>query len=148
MAVLVGDGRQAAVLGLDRVVAGPDAGVADLGAAERVLRGAGDAGVGDEGVPAVAPDGVLALVRVAVGLVAAGVDDLQVVDVAVGLVEVAVAVEVVAVLHVVGGQLGLDLLGGAPARFWSATHWFMPSLTSSHVLSQTMSSHGKPLERP
>ena len=36
------------------------------------------------------PDGVLALLRVAVGLVAAGVDDLQVVDVAVGLVEVAV----------------------------------------------------------
>ena len=33
VAVLVGDGRQAAVLGLDRVVAGPDAGVADLGAA-------------------------------------------------------------------------------------------------------------------
>ena len=63
-----------------------------------------------EGVPPVAPDRVLALDRVAVGLVAAGVDDLEVVHVAVGLVEVAVTVEVVAVPLVEGRELGLDLL--------------------------------------
>ena len=43
VAVLVGEDGQAAVLRLDRVVAGPDAGVADLRAAERVVRGAGRA---------------------------------------------------------------------------------------------------------
>ena len=107
VAELVEEDAPAAVLRLDGVVADPDAGVADLGAAELVGRRAGGAVL--EGVPAVAPDRVLALVRVAVGLVAAGVDDLEVVDVAVGLVEVAVAVEVVAVPLVEGRQLGLDL---------------------------------------
>ena len=66
-----------------------------------------------EGVPAVAPDRVLALLLVTVGLVATGVDDLEVVDVAVGLVEVAVAVVVVAVPLVVRRQVGLDLRVGA-----------------------------------
>jgi len=46
--------------------------------AERVVSRAGGARVGHEGVPAVAPDGVLTLVRVAVGLVATSVHDLQV----------------------------------------------------------------------
>ena len=55
------------------------------------------------------PDRVLALLRVTVGLVAAGVDDLEVVDVTVGLVEVAVTVVVVAVPLVEGLQLRLDL---------------------------------------
>src|SRR5690606_8016632 len=100
--------------GLDRVVTGPDPGGADLGGAERVEVGTGDPGVGDVRVPAVAPAGVLALPRVAVDHVAAGVDDLEVVDVAVRLVEHAVAVVVVAVVHVEGGQLGGDLLGGPP----------------------------------
>src|SRR3546814_4544758 len=70
--------------------------------------------VADEGVPAVAPDGVLALPGIAVGLVAAGVNDLEVVDVAVGLVEVAVAVVVVAIVHVVAGELGRDVGVVAP----------------------------------
>ena len=65
-----------------------------------------------EGLPAVAPDGVLAVDRVAVGLVAAGVDDLEAVDVAVGLVEVAVAVEVVAVPDVELRHGPLDLRVG------------------------------------
>ena len=95
VAVLVREDAEAAVLRLDRVVADPQAGVADLGAADRVVRRA-LAGV-LEGVPAVRPDRVLALLRVAVGLVATGVHDLEVVDVAVRLVEVAVAVVVVAV---------------------------------------------------
>ena len=83
VAVLVVEDAPAAVLRLDRVVADPDAGVADLGAADRVVR-PGRSGRGRcEGVPAVAPDGVLTLDRVTVGLVAAGVDDLEVVDVAV-----------------------------------------------------------------
>jgi hypothetical protein len=59
------------------------------------------------------PDGVLALLGVPVGLVAAGVDDLEVVDVAVGLVEVAVAVEVVPVVLVEALHVRLDLGGGA-----------------------------------
>ena len=100
--VLVGEHAHATVLRLDRVVGDPQAGVADLGAAVRVARRA-LAGV-LEGLPAVRPDGVLALDRVAVGLVAARVHDLEVVDVAVGLVEVAVVVEVVAVPLVVGGR--------------------------------------------
>ena len=63
-----------------------------------------------------APDRVLAVDRVAVGLVAAGVDQLEVVDVAVGLVEVAVAVEVVAVPLVVGLEVGGDLRVAATLR--------------------------------
>jgi hypothetical protein len=61
----------------------------------------------------VRPDGVLTLLRVTVGLVAAGVHDLEVVDVAVGLVEVAVAVEVVAVPLVERLQVGGDVGHGA-----------------------------------
>ena len=63
-----------------------------------------------------APDGVGAL-RAAAGLLAlAGVHGLEVVDVAVGLVEVAVAVEVVAVPHVELGEVGVDLRVVLPAR--------------------------------
>ncbi len=113
VAVLVEEHAPAAVLRLDRVVGDPDAAGADLvaavGVARRALAGA------LEGLPPVRPDGVLALPGVAVGLVAARVHDLEVVDVAVGLVEVAVAVEVVAVPLVEGRQLGVDL-GDRPAR--------------------------------
>ena len=58
VAVLVGEDAEAAVLRLHGVVADPDAGVADLGAAELVVRRAGAAGVGAVRVPAVGPDGV------------------------------------------------------------------------------------------
>ena len=95
-----------------------------------------------------APDGVLALVRVAVGLVAAGVDDLEVVDVAVGLVEVAVAVVVVAVPLVEGRQVGLDLRLGAAGGQLVGDPLVGASRTSAHVLLQTLASHGKPLLRP
>ena len=97
MAELVREDAEAAVLGLGRVVADPDAGVTDLDATELVARGAGLAGVGGVGVPAVRPDGVGALGAAAGLLALTGVDRLEVVDVAVGLVEVAVAVVVVAV---------------------------------------------------
>ncbi len=113
VAVLVGEDAEAAVLRLDGVVADPDAGVADLRAAELVVLGAGGAGVGAEGVPAVGPDRVLALGAAAGGLVLTGVHDLEVVDVAVRLVEVAVAVEVVAVPLVVLGEVLLDVGVGA-----------------------------------
>ncbi len=59
-----------------------------------------------------APDGVAALPRVTVRLVATCVDDLEVVDVAVRLGEVAVLVVVVAVLDVERLQVVLDLLHG------------------------------------
>ena len=114
--VLVREDRQTAVLRLHRVVADPDAGVADRGAPELVEPGPGEALVGDEGVPAVRPDRVLALLGIAVGLVAAGVHDLEVVDVAVGLVEVAVAVVVVAVVLVVRRDGLLDLGVGLAGR--------------------------------
>ena len=67
------------------------------------------------------PDGVLAL-RAAAGLLAlTGVDRLEVVDVAVGLVEVAVAVVVVAVDLVELREVGLDLRRrSCPAAFWSS----------------------------
>ena len=115
----MGEDAQAAVLGLDRVVAHPDAGrvVRHVGRGVLPAVGAGlDAGQAagaarlEVGVPAVAPDGVGAVDRVARGLVATGVHDLEVVDEAVGLLVVAVGVDVVAVLHVealeVGGDLG------------------------------------------
>ena len=111
VAVLVGEHADAAVLRLHRVVADPDAGVADLAAAERVVGRSAGADRGGLGVPAMRPDGVLALVRIAVGLVASGVHDLEVVDVAVGLVEVAVTVVVVAIPAVERLELLLDLGG-------------------------------------
>ena len=105
--VLVREHAEAAVLGLDRVVADPDAGRVVRDAAGRPPRRAARADVHarkatgaatlNRRVPAMAPDRVGALVRVARSLVAAGVDDLEVVDEAVRLVEVAVAVEVVAI---------------------------------------------------
>ena len=60
--------------------------------------------------PAVRPDGVLALGAAAGLLALTGVHRLEVVDVAVGLVEVAVAVVVVPVPDVELGQVVLDLL--------------------------------------
>ncbi len=102
----MGDDAHAAVLRLHRVVADPHAAVPDLGAALLGLARTGDALVGLVDEAAVGPDGVLALDRVTVGLVAAGVQDLEVVDVAVRLVEVAVVVGVVAVPLVERLELG------------------------------------------
>ena len=63
-----------------------------------------------------APDRVGAL-RAAAGLLAvAGVDRLEVVDVAVGLVEVAVAVVVVPIPHVELREIGVDLRGRLAGR--------------------------------
>ena len=126
VAELVGEDAQAAVLRLDGVVADPDAGRVVRDRVGRVRALAEGAGVGadvDTGqstgaaglevaVPAVAPDGVGAVGRVTGRLVAARVDDLEVVDEAVGLVELAVTVDVVAVLVVEGPQVVLDLRHG------------------------------------
>ena len=114
MAELVGEHAQATVLGLDGVVTDEVLGPTDLRAAAEVVD-APDAGAGGAvpraDVPAVRPDGVL----VGAGLLAlAGVHGLEVVDVAVGLVEVAVAVEVVAVPLVELREVVVDL-GGAQA---------------------------------
>ena len=105
---------QAAVLRLDRVVADPNAGrvagnrhtggnttTTSVDAAERHQVPLDDrpacADRRDLGVPAMAPDRIASLLRVARGLVAASVHDLEVIDVPIGLVEVAVVVVVVAV---------------------------------------------------
>ena len=116
MGELVGEHADVGVLRNRRVVADPDARVADLGAAGLVRIWAGLAVVGPEGVPAVAPNGVLALGAAAGLLALAGVHDLDPVDVAVRLVEVAVAVEVVAVVGVVLRQVGGDLVGAPAVR--------------------------------
>src|SRR5690606_10532782 len=67
-------------------------------------------------VPAVRPDGVRALGTAARGLVLAGVHDLEGVDVAVGLVGVAVAAVVAAVTQVALGAVRLDLGVGLAGR--------------------------------
>ena len=117
MGVLVGEHTEPAVLRLDGVVTGVDAGrvVRDLlaregpaASADVDAREAGDVGVLERGVPAVRPDGVRTVARVGGRLVTTGVDDLHVVDEAVRLVEVAVAVDVVAVLLVEGAQVAPD----------------------------------------
>ena len=116
MAVLVVEDRPATILRLDGVVADPEAEAVELGAAQRVLRGTlrATGSSWEERVPAVAPDRVLALPWIAVGLVATGVHDLEVVDVVVAFVEVAVAVMVVAVPDVERCKLRSDL-GVGPA---------------------------------
>ena len=101
-----------------------------------------------EGAPAVGPDRVLALIPVPVGLVAAGVNDLEVVEVAVGLVEITVTVVVVTVPSVVALQGRLDLgIGPAGAFCWS-TQAAMASRTRYQVLAHTLTAQGKPLLRP
>jgi hypothetical protein len=108
VAELVAEHADAAVFGLGGVVADPHAAVAQRGAGLRVVVRSGLVG---DGVGTVRPDGVGALGTAAGLLALTGVDDLDVVDVAVGLVEVAVAVVVVAVLLVELGQVLLDLVG-------------------------------------
>lgn len=103
--VLVREDAEASVLGLDGVVADPDAGrvARDRHAARHAAATGVDAreaarSTGLNGrVPAVAPDRVGAVIWVTGGLVAARVDDLEVVDEPVRLLEVAIAVEVVPV---------------------------------------------------
>ena len=92
------------------------AALADLHAADQEFRrwscNANQVGVGE---PAVAPDGAVAQVAAA-GLVAlTGVHELHVVDVAIGLVEVAIAIPVIAVPDVKLAQVGVDL-GRASCR--------------------------------
>jgi hypothetical protein len=89
---LVRDDPDAGVLGLHDVVVDLDAGARD-----------GVAAGGRVDVAGVRPDGVGALGTTVVGLVGAGVDDHEVVDDAVGLEQVAVAVDVALVLDVVVG---------------------------------------------
>ncbi len=109
VAVLVEEDAASAVFRLHRVVADPKARAGDLGAAEQVVRRAGEALLVLERIGAVRPDRVLALDRVTVGLVAARVHDLEVIEIAVRLVEVAVVVVVVAVPLVEGRQFRGDV---------------------------------------
>ena len=86
-----------------------------------------------------APDGVRALRAAARLLALAGVDRLEVVDVAVRLVEVAVAVVVVAIPDVELRQVVVDLLpASCPAAIWPLYQAFSESRTNSHVRAQTM----------
>jgi hypothetical protein len=122
--------REAAVLRLDRVVRDPQAGGADLRAAVLVVGRTLLADQVLECLPAVRPDRVFALLGIAVGLVAAGVDDLEVVDVPVGLVEVAIVVEVVAVPLVIRREVRLDLLVAAALGVLIRDPRVEPSATS------------------
>ena len=95
VAELVREDPDAAVFGLDRVVADPEARPRQVVAAELAV--GGTLVVVEVRVPTVAPDGVAAE-RAAAGLFAfARMDESEVVDVAVGLVVDAVAVAVVPV---------------------------------------------------
>lgn len=86
--------------GLDGVVVGGEL------AAEIAVRaaGAGD-GVGGAQVPAMGPDGILAEIATPRLFADAGVEDHQVVDEAVRLVPVAVAIEIVTILLIKLGQI-------------------------------------------
>src|SRR5665811_1326077 len=112
VAELVGEDTEATVLGLGGVVTDPHPGVTYLGTSSEVARWASGTKVCGVDVPAVGPDGVRAL-RAAAGFFALpGVNRLEVVDIAVGLVEVAVVVVVVAVDLVELRQVGLDIRSG------------------------------------
>ena len=150
--VLVREDAEAAVLGLDGVVADPDAGrvVRDRRTARETPplpaftppnceSPAGPPARGTLRVPAVAPDRVRALLRVAGRLVAAGVDDLEVIDEAVRLVEVAVAVEVVAIPDVERLQVGLrSRPSSCRQSSWPWTQNAIASRIRNQVLLQTM----------
>src|SRR4029453_8488825 len=114
MSELMREDANAAVLRLDGVVADPvlaSAGPADVQATKRhyvaVNRWAGRALCASVRIRAVAPDCVGALRATARLFAFAGVDGLEVVDVAVGLVEIAVAVVVIATPNVELGQPGI-----------------------------------------
>ena len=85
-----------------------------------------------------APDRVGALVRVARSLVATGMDDLEVVDEAVGLVEVAVAVEVVAIPDVELFRYATICASVLPAASWPWTQYDIASRIRNQVLLQTI----------
>ena len=110
VAVLVREHTGGTVLGLGRVVADPQLRAGHAVATQQTVLRALRADTALSGVPAVAPDRVATL-RTAAGLFAlAGVHQLEVVDVTVGLIEVAVAVTVVAVLGVDLARRPVDAL--------------------------------------
>ncbi len=85
-----------------------------------------------------APDGVGAL-RAAAGLFAfTGVDGLEVIDVTIGFVEVAVAVVVVAIPDIELAQVGVDLRRGLTRRDLGLYQAVTESRTNSQVLAQTI----------
>lgn len=137
--VFVGKDAQSAVLRLDRVVANPDIRVADLEPAEqRTVGRTNHSNETEERVPAIAPDGVLAL-EAASGLLAdSGMDRLHVVDVPIGFVEVAVAIPVIAIPNIELLDIGGDLVGVMPAANCSAYQASAESTRKSQTVSQTL----------
>ena len=139
---LVCEHANAAVLRLDGVVADPACCCRRSGC-RRIRNAADDLGPtapdAAVGVRAVAPDGVGALGAAAGLLALAGVDRLEVVDVAVRLVEVAVVVEVVAVPDVERREQRVDLrwrLAAAISELYQAVAWSRMKRPTSRV--QTM----------
>src|SRR5690349_11146954 len=116
MAELMRENADAAVLRLHLIVADPEVAISDLDAAELVEGGTSAANQVEEGEPAMAPDGVFALRATTSLLALASMDRLEVIDVAVRLVEVAVAVVVVAVFLVKLRQVRIDLCGSLSCR--------------------------------
>src|SRR5690349_12035945 len=119
--VLVSEYAQTAVLRLNSVVIYPNTGGVvgdcDRGIGRRTTRPGIKASQGvkvavyhrsiytprcEECIPAMAPDCIRALVRIASGLVATCMNNLEVVDVAIGLIEVAIAIIVIAIPHIEG----------------------------------------------
>ena len=89
-------------------------------------------------VPAVRPDRVRALCASAGLLALTGVDDLEVVDVPILLVEVAVAVDVVAILLVERVQIRLDLRVRLAGRLLVGSPLVIASRIRYQTVEQTL----------
>ena len=121
VAELVREHAEAAILGLDGVVTNPDSRHRRSGhrrTGSRRPRGRSDAEVGRVDIPAVGPDRIRALGAAAGVLALTGVNRLEVIQVSVRLVKVAVVVVVVAVPDVEGREIRLDLRLGLAGALW------------------------------
>src|SRR5512142_917789 len=111
MAELMREHTYATVLRLNRVVADPVTGTTHRGASQRIE---GWARTGRRiviGIPAMTPDGVLALCTTTRLFAVAGMDDLEVIDITIGFVEVAIPVIVIAIPDIELAQVGIDFSG-------------------------------------
>jgi hypothetical protein len=85
-----------------------------------------------------APDGIGTLGAATGLLTFASMDGLEVVDIAIGLVEVAVAIIVVAIPDIEFRQVGIDLGGDIPWASWALYQALTESPTNSQVRAQTI----------
>src|SRR5687767_2246238 len=106
MSKLMCKDTHAAILRLDGVIADPIVTPANLHAAKFVEGGTGQSNIGKECIPAVAPDGIRALCTTTSFLTFTGMDRLEVINVAIRLIKVAIAVIIIAIPHIELCQIG------------------------------------------